>query len=138
MGVGVHWRVGWFSGLLARDSSHLCSQALLFALSTSLFVMPLQVLSLDEKTAALAAMDADLKALLVAHRVSDDIAAVLSHAEIRSVTLFSSMADDTATFRTWAKVDVGLDNGLAASVSVGKLAEAWEDANSRCKTPTTS
>ena len=91
------------------------------AFSTSLFVMPLQVLSLDEKTAALAAMDTDLKVLLVAHKVTDDIAAVLSHAEFRSVTLFSSMTDDTATFRTWAKVNVRLDNGLAAFVSVGKF-----------------
>ncbi len=93
-------------------------------------IMPLEVLSEEIQTAAIAGMKSDLLYLFEERGIDNNVAAHIGRAGIRTVPIFSKIESKEEDFRDWLE-EVGIKKSEGGRALQAMLVDAWDAARTR-------
>ncbi|CAE8676146.1 unnamed protein product [Polarella glacialis] len=108
----------------------LCRKIFCLSPVSSFFVraMPLQVLTAEEKSAALASASSDIRFHFDELQVNQDVQVAIYHGGFTSLRLFAALDEDATKLRECLRADFGLDptTDLPTRRQVALVVAAWE------------
>ena len=94
--------------------------------------MPLQIISADERAAAIGSASSDLKWVLADNEVSEEVQGVLYHVGVNRLKIFSGLGENRTEVREALKSVLGIDSadGAIARIQVALVLAAWDASRS--------